>query len=150
MTRPAATGNRTKRLAMVHMAKKSLGLDDATYRAMLHNVTGHRSAARCTDVELSAVLRALRAAGWRPRKRLPVTAEQRGYHATEAQRDYLKGLWELASREKSERSLRAMLRRIAGVDHIRFLDKSGATKVILALRAIAEAAGFDPDGPGDA
>ena len=51
----------------------------------------------------------------------------------------------MASRKKDEKSLRAMIKRIGHVDDIRFLKKTDATNVILALRDITKKAGFDPD-----
>jgi len=38
-----------------------------------------------------------------------------------------------------------MARRICGIDDPRFLSKASAIKLILALRDIAEKAGFNPD-----
>ena len=43
-------------IASVKIAQKDLGLDDATYRAMLLHVTGRDSASRCTPTQLKAVL----------------------------------------------------------------------------------------------
>ena len=65
---------------------------------------------------------------------------------SEAQERYILGLWSLASRSKDRRSLGAFLARIAGVRHVRFLKRKDATKVILALRDMAEKAGFNPGG----
>lgn len=58
-------------LAKVHIARKELGLDDPTYRALLARVTGHESAASCTDGQLEAVLAELRRLGWKPRSAVP-------------------------------------------------------------------------------
>lgn len=59
--------------------------------------------------------------------------------------DGIEGLWGLASRSKIERSLKALIKRICGVDHPNFLTKASATKVIPALLDIAEKTGFNPD-----
>ncbi len=48
--------NRRALLAQVHIAKKQLGLDDPTYRAVLERETGKRSAADCSDTALRRVL----------------------------------------------------------------------------------------------
>jgi hypothetical protein len=56
-------------------------------------------------------------------------------------------LWDLASRKKDYESLREMIYRIGGVSDIRFLKKTAAQKVILALRDITKKAGFNPDAP---
>lgn len=55
-------------MAMVHCAKKDLGLEDETYRAVLHEVTGHDSCRDCTDGELARVVEHFRARGWTPKK----------------------------------------------------------------------------------
>lgn len=51
-------------MAKLHIAKKDLGLDDDTYRAMLESLTGKRSAADCTDRQLVMLVAALRKRGW--------------------------------------------------------------------------------------
>jgi len=131
---------RREKLAIIHIAKKRLGLSDKAYRAMLLESSGVRSAADLkNDTQYFALMRALRAAGFQP--------EHQEHGCTKAQRCYIEGLWQLASRSKTERSLRAMIMRICGIEHPRFLTKAAATKVILALRDIAEKAGFNPDKP---
>ena len=49
--------SRNHRLAAIHLGKKELGLDDDTYRDMLEQVTGKRSAKGLNDDELVAVLK---------------------------------------------------------------------------------------------
>jgi hypothetical protein len=66
---------------------------------------------------------------------------------TARQEYYIRGLWDLASRKKDEQSVRAIIKRIVKVDDLRFLRRTDATKVILALRAIAESGGYNPDAP---
>jgi hypothetical protein len=58
---------------------------------------------------------------------------------------YIRGLWDLASRAKDEKSLRALIKRIGKVDNIAFLPRRSAQAVILALRDICWKAGFNPD-----
>jgi len=59
---PAA--DRRAMLAKVHVAKKQMGLDDASYRAVLQRVTSHDSAADCTDRQLHTLLAEFRRLGW--------------------------------------------------------------------------------------
>lgn len=56
-------------LAKVHIAKKELGLDDETYRDALETVTGKRSAGKCSDAQLVAVLDRFKERGWTPKRR---------------------------------------------------------------------------------
>ncbi len=58
--------SRKSLLAKVHIAKKQLGLDDDTYRAMLENLTGKTSAAELTVPQLTRVVADLRKQGWTP------------------------------------------------------------------------------------
>lgn len=138
-----ARGTRGWYIKMIHVAKRELGLDRDAYEALLAGATGERSCADMTAADLRRAYEALCAAGFRA-KRLQVRAADRGA-LSGRQIYYVKGLWELAARSKSEASLRAIIQRTAGVDHIRFIPKHKASAVILALRDIAGKAGYDPD-----
>ncbi len=52
-------------LALVHIAKKELSLDDGTYRALVCRITSERSSGDCTDAQLSAVIDEFRRLGWK-------------------------------------------------------------------------------------
>lgn len=56
-------------LAKVHIAKKELGLDEDTYRDALEAETGKRSAGKCSDAQLVAVLDRFKERGWKPKRR---------------------------------------------------------------------------------
>ena len=133
---------RRQKLAAIHIAKKELGLGDEKYQSLLRRAVGIKSAADLqNDTQYFTLMRAFRAAGYKPRRE----DEQEGFHCTKAQYRYIKGLWKLASRSKTESSLRVMVKRICDIDDMRFLSKTGASKLILALRDIAAKAGFNPD-----
>lgn len=53
-------------IAQIHVAKKALGLDDATYRAALATATGKTSSADMTPAERQKVLAHFRDLGFRP------------------------------------------------------------------------------------
>ena len=95
-------------------------------------------------IRVNALLKGMKSLGFTVKK-LPVKNLDRG-QANEAQLSYIKGMWELVSREKTEHALNRFVGRIAGVDHLRFLDVAGAQKVTLALRTMMIKAGYDPDG----
>lgn len=66
------TANHSKSLlSRIHIAKKDLGMDDDTYRAMLKTTTGKTSCAKMCVRELVAVMARLRELGFRdsPAKR---------------------------------------------------------------------------------
>ena len=53
-------------MAKIHIAKKQLGMDDDTYRALLARVAGVRSAKELDPRQVSAVLREFERLGWQP------------------------------------------------------------------------------------
>jgi phage gp16-like protein len=139
---------RAKLIRLIHVGRNKLGLQDDVYRALLRGAAGKESCAGMTLPELDRALKALKAAGFRVEKRMPLRREETG-GANAEQLSYIKGMWELAARNKTEKALNAFIKRIAHVDNIRFLDVRAAQKMILALRAMTEKAGYDPGGiPG--
>ncbi|MDX1755864.1 MAG: regulatory protein GemA [Marinobacter sp.] len=68
----AARSNRKGPTAQIHIARKQLGMDEDTYRAMLANVTGKQSSKDCTVAELHKVVTHLKQLGFKakPRKRV--------------------------------------------------------------------------------
>lgn len=53
-------------IAKIKIGQKALGLDDATYRAVLQRVTSHDSTTKCSERQLVAVLVEYRNLGWNP------------------------------------------------------------------------------------
>ena len=135
---------RVRLIRLIHVGKNKLRLNDYDYRAILEGISGKKSSAELTVAELEQVLKGMKSLGFTVKK-LPVKNLDRG-QANEAQLSYIKGMWELVSREKTEHALNRFVGRIAGVDHLRFLDVAGAQKVTLALRTMMIKAGYDPDG----
>jgi len=147
----SADPRRKRLIQLIHVARSKIGLADEDYRALLEGATGKSSSADMSLAELDAVLGVMRKLGFVSSgagdgKSLAVSPENVG-GASPRQVYYIKGLWALVSRRKSEESLKAVIKRIAGVDDIRFIPRRSASAVILALRDIAEKAGYDPDGP---
>lgn len=127
----------------IHTAKNVLKLSDESYRAILAAANVASSTEISTWEQFDTVMACFKKLGFVSKK---VDSEPRAKNMiTKKQEYYIKGLWELASKNKTESSLRALIKRIADVDDIRFLSKANASKVILALREIAKAAGFNPD-----
>jgi hypothetical protein len=143
---------RSEKLALIHLARKDRALDEDAYRGLLYGAAGVASAGKIdTEEQFEAVMKAFSNLGFvrspAKSKRLPVRNEQRNNYSTGRQLYYIKGLWELASRSKDEKSLRGMVKRIGHVEDLRFLANKDATALILALRDICWKAGMDPDGP---
>lgn len=63
--------DRAYRLRLIHAARRQIGLNEPAYRSLLVGAAGVESAADLTtDRQWAAVVRALRAAGWRGTGRL--------------------------------------------------------------------------------
>jgi hypothetical protein len=147
-----------KWIQVLHVAKRECALDDAAYRAVLSGSAGVESAKEVkTWVQYNSALQAFRKLGFHPHSKgseksskLVATEAEESRNPewiTSRQEYYIRGLWDLASRKKDIASLRALLVRVAKVSDIRFCKRKDAQKVILALRDIAEKAGYDPDEP---
>ena len=135
---------------IIHIAKAKTGLDDEAYRALLWGAAGVDSASQIrTSQQYNAVMAGFANLGFQVQKRKVGSQSTRPANMiTERQEYYIRGLWELASRAKDERSLRGICKRITGVDDLSFCSKSKASALILALRDIAKKAGYDPDSRG--
>lgn len=57
---------RNLNLAKIHIAKAQLGMDDATYRALLARVAGVKSAKDLNPRQVSAVMAEFQRLGWQP------------------------------------------------------------------------------------
>ncbi|MFE0757206.1 phage protein GemA/Gp16 family protein [Inquilinus sp. NPDC058860] len=125
--------SRASAIAKVHVAKKQLGLDDETYRAVLRRVTGRDSAADLNEVQLGNVIREFVRLGWTGGADLRTGRTSTGR--------LIRALWRDASREKSEASLRSMIRRVLGlaedvIPEPDMLAVADASKVIEALKVM--------------
>jgi hypothetical protein len=146
-----------KWIRVIHVAKRECGIDDEAYRALLYGAARTESAGGIKMWrQFDTVMDAFKNLGFRPQsktgrasglKETDTETKRNPAWITAPQEYYIRGLWDLASRKKDAESLRKMVYRIGGVDDIRFLKKGNTQKVILALRDIAEKAGFAPDGP---
>lgn len=110
----------TSTLAVLHIAKKNLGLDDETYRAKLANITGKSSAKDMTEAERQKVLVVFRNEGFEapskaPRKNLT------GRYAKKLQALWIAGYNLGVVRDRRDAALLAFVKRQTGVDHTRFL-----------------------------
>lgn len=55
-------------IAKIHIAKKDLGLDDATYRSIIKQVTGKDSCRNCNIVQLEKIIDFMKSKGWKSQK----------------------------------------------------------------------------------
>ena len=131
-------------LAIIHVAKKQLGLDEDTYRAALVSITGKSSTRDMSEAERNKVVAAFRDRGFKPastgqRKRLE------GKYATKLQALWIAGYNLGIVGNRSDEALVAFVKRQAQVDHVRFLhDPADAAKAIEGIKAwLTRAGGVD-------
>ncbi|WP_455476144.1 regulatory protein GemA [Bartonella sp. B17] len=117
--------------AVLHMGKRALGLDDATYRAMLFRLTGKQSAKDLSPSDYRLVVNEMKAHGFQPKVRL-----LEGRYAKKLQALWIAG-WNLGIiRDRSDKALIAFVKRQTGIDHIRFLQNADdAMRAIEALKS---------------
>jgi len=120
-------------LAKVHIAKKeALHDDDALYRGILRDEFGVASAADLNNRELEQLVNRFESRGWQPasgsRTQVEALKERIG-------QELLHSLF-------TERRLRGLVRKICGVDDLRFCRDAGRLKRLLAaIRNIKEREG---------
>lgn len=120
-----------KLIAKIKIGVKALGLDDDTYRDFLALHGGQRSCKDMTEAQMKAVANALEARGAYPDRTKGGHGDDR---PTDAQRRKLAALardrgWDGLKDDR----LAAFVKRTAGVDGLRFLDRKGMTDVITGL-----------------
>lgn len=140
---------RARMLRLVHVARRSLQLDEESYRDLLEVSTGKRSAAKLSIGELERTLQALKALGFVPTPK----KEQEGsfvpfstFRAKAPQVAKIRALWgEMARqgviRDGSSCALNAWVQRMTarlnggvGVVEVGWLDEPLAVKVLEALK----------------
>ncbi|MBQ7753806.1 MAG: regulatory protein GemA [Treponema sp.] len=137
-----------KRIKMIHVAKTLTHVSEDDYRAILLGVGVSSSKEITTHAQYSAVMKAFRALGFKYERPEPKDLRNPDWISAR-QEYYIRGLWKLASRNKTEQSLRALCKKITGGDDISFCRKKDAAALIQALRDIAKKAGFNPDRKED-
>lgn len=119
-------------IAMIHIAKTDLGLDDDTYRDLLERVTGKRSAAELSEGELGRVVDAMRERGFTPKRTGPRSGKP-----------HVRKVWALWGqlgregrlREPGRASCRAFVKRMTNVEDPEWLTPEQANVVIEAIKA---------------
>lgn len=131
---------------LIHIAKGKIGLSEADYRELLESVTGKQSCSDMSLPELDKTLGAMKQLGFSV-KQMPVKEIEVG-RASAEQLEYIKGMWEVCARIKTDKALYRFIERITGAEHPRFMDEKGAQKVITALRQMMAKSGHNPDIKG--
>lgn len=137
--RPASRRLSHTKLALVHVAKRDLQLDDDSYRAILTSAAGVASAAHLSEEGFQAVMSRLKQLGFAGR---PVVASpdlgQRIGMATPAQLAYIRGMFRAWSGRDDEAALIKWVSTKYHVSALRFLDSGRASKAIEGLKKMLE------------
>jgi hypothetical protein len=135
--RARSGGISKKQIALVHVAKRDLGLEDDDYRAILARYGGCESAADLDAFGFHHVMRYFTALGFRSTLTKRTFGNRPGM-ASPAQVDLIRSLWkEFTSKpDENDAGLNAWLHKHHHVTAIRFVDAAKAAKVIYALKAM--------------
>lgn len=141
---PVMTGQRRALLAQVHIARKSLAMQEDDYRAVLQQVTGHGSAKDCTDQQLRDAIAKFEELGFRPHggpaKRRAIGTS----NTVRKARAMWISLYQLgAVADGSDTALEEFGRRQLGVERLQWANEREGYKLIEAMKAIAMRYGWD-------
>jgi phage gp16-like protein len=137
VSRAKSNGISSKQIALLHVAKKELALDDDTYRAILARYGRADSATDLDAAGFTMVMNYLTAVGFRSNW----TKRTYGYRrtmATPPQVDLIRKLWAKfrGDDDPDDAALNQWLDRYQKVGALRFVDNKKAAKVISALKAM--------------
>ncbi|MGO1161713.1 gp16 family protein [Brucella sp. C7-11G] len=127
-----------KSIAIINIAKNQLGLDEDTYRGMLHRVTGKVSLRFMSETEKQNVIEDLKQKGFDPSvKKTSKGARKRltGKYAAKLQALWIAGYNLGVVTNGSDEALIAFVKRQTKLDHVRFLhEPNDAYQAIESLK----------------
>ncbi|MEL1219036.1 regulatory protein GemA [Aeromonas hydrophila] len=147
------SSERSRLIRLVQVGRRSLGLDDETYRELLAQQSGKRSAAELTLQELDKVLAAMKGAGFKPTVKRPVKettskrlSPARGTQVKTAEIGVIRAVWITMHRhgllrDGSETALNHYVKRQTvrlnkgvGVAEVAWLSEALAYRVLESLK----------------
>lgn len=128
---------RNNELSQIHIAKKELGLDDETYRAMLFTVARVHSAKDLDFHGRKRVLAHMKGRGWKNKSAKKAKSSRPLADFPKAKK--IRALWLSlrdagALEDASEAALGSYVRRITDVDALEWISDAQADKVIETLK----------------
>ncbi|MEN5297862.1 regulatory protein GemA [Brucella sp. TWI559] len=127
-----------KSIALINIAKNQLGLDEDTYRGMLHRVTGKVSLRIMTEIEKQNVIEDLKLKGFNPSVKQPSKGGRKrltGKYAAKLQALWIAGYNLGVVTNGSDEALIAFVKRQTKLDHVRFLhEPNDAYQAIESLK----------------
>ena len=122
-----------KKLALIHVAKARLGLDDQDYRALLNRVAGVGSARDLDAGGFSAVLNELSRLGFQSLLAGANLGNRAPGMASPQQVALIRKLWAQVSESGDERGLNTWIERKFKISALRFLPADKVTAVVHGL-----------------
>lgn len=122
---------RARDLKLIHIARKAMAWDEATYRAILVRVTGQESAAAMNARQRKAVIDEFARLGWRVKSRKGHRAP--GPVPEDRQRLIYKIGTYLAGAGRTWAYADGIARRVCKVDSLRFCTSEQLHKIVAAL-----------------
>ncbi len=127
-----------KQIALIHVAKRDLGLTDDEYRSVLALYGDCESAAELDFIGFSSVMKYFTACGFRSSWTKRTYGSRPGM-ATPAQVDLIRSLWceYVGKVDANDAGLNNWLEKHHKVTALRFVSSEKASKVIYALKKMA-------------
>ena len=145
--------NKKSKIALIHIAKKDRGLDDTVYRALLQGAANIDSTKDLAfEDQFTNIMKAFKNLGFKSSRDQGKTSSRPEREDTwgcgDDLRAKIEAMWFTCAKVKTDKALRSFIKRIAKVDHTRFLLPPLAQKVAVALEAMMRSAGYDPKTGG--
>lgn len=132
--KPISTKSRAQLIALIHVAKRDLGLSEDTYRQALTTATGLSSTKEMAADQLETVLEHFKKRGFQIKPKAATRAL-----ADDAQSKKIRALWlemhqQGIVKAPGEASLAAYVKRLTHVDALQWLSTDQASTVIETLK----------------
>lgn len=121
-----------KQIALIHVAKSLVGMDEATYRTFLRAHAGVDSSKDLSKAQFNEVMTAFEGMGF-------ARKERRIGMASAAQIGKIRALWAQAARNPTPQALRLFIERRFGVSSPEFLTRYRAQEVIEGIKRMKRA-----------
>ncbi|PKP93170.1 MAG: hypothetical protein CVT77_06465 [Alphaproteobacteria bacterium HGW-Alphaproteobacteria-16] len=136
--------HRGRMIAKVHVAKKALNLVEDDYRQILLDETGHVSAKDCSDADLVNLLKRFERIGFKATAGKPGGARPASHPGAGKARALWISLYQLGViHNDSEAALEAFARRQLKCERLQWANQALTYRLIEALKAMAQRAGWD-------
>lgn len=137
-----------KKVMLIQVAKRRLGLTDEDYRAILGRIAGVTSSRDLDDIGFAAVMHHFNALGFQSTSKKRNFGDRKGM-ATPAQVSKIRTLWgAFTNGDGTDASLGKWLDKTFKVSSVRFIPAALAPKVIGALNTMIGRRAPSPEGNG--